>query len=176
MQQEKKIYTKLDTESMKEGFFSECALIGFLCGYTGYHLCWQIEQHLGMRFFRNTENTLSYNRKEQEENRQKKPKKNAIKSTDILFAGQQDSSTFFFPSYDCLVPGSTYRYTLYRLKSQTEHLLPEISHLDYICLVQTDYPEVDAELLSEKLQAIPGIQLVQVLQAGDIKNIENLIV
>jgi hypothetical protein len=55
-------------------------------------------------------------------------------------------------------------------------LLPETRQLDYLWLIQTAEPEHDALLILSELKRMNEVQLSQMLTAGQLKNMENLLV
>jgi hypothetical protein len=135
--------------AMQEDFFSDTAMIGIVTAMQGYRLCWMINQHFDINFIRDPEQDIPLQKKD---------------------------NKFYFPVYSYDLANSNHKYLLYKLKNGNETLLPETKQLDYLWLIQTANPEGDALRISREIRSIPDIQLAQILDAEQLKNIKNLIV
>jgi hypothetical protein len=139
----------LDIAAMQEDFFADSALIGIATALPGYGLCWQINRYFGFNFIREAE-------------------------LDICLQKGIDNKRYF-SIYQYCVPMSGSRHVIYKLKSEKDALLPEAKQLDYLWLVQSSTPELDAYQYMQYLRQMPEIQLAQVLAPERLKNINNLL-
>ncbi|MBS1587641.1 MAG: IPExxxVDY family protein [Bacteroidetes bacterium] len=139
----------LDMGAIHEDFFADTALIGIVSSLPAYRFCWLLNRHFGLDLVRQPD-------------------------LDICMSGEEGPQ--YFPIYQYAEPGSSFVYTIYKLKSNKEALLPEVRQLDYAWMIQSSDPEVDANNIVKQLRDIPDIQLAQVLQADKLKSINNLIV
>jgi hypothetical protein len=135
--------------AMQDDFFADTAMIGIVTAMQGYRLCWMLNKYFDINFIRDPEQTILLQKKEH---------------------------SFYFPVYRYDMANSSHKYVLYKLKNGNETLLPEVKQLDYLWLVQTANPEDDAWQLSRNIKNISDIQLSQILEAEQLKNIKNLIV
>ncbi len=134
--------------AMQEDFFADTAMIGISTAAQGYRLCWLLNRHFDINFERDPDQNLSSRKKEKE---------------------------YYFPIYHCPFPNSNHKYSLYKLKNGTETLLPEAKQLDYVWMVQTANPELDAMDIVRELRNIPEVQLATVLASDQLKNLNNLL-
>jgi len=134
--------------AMQEDFFADTAMIGIATAMPGYHLCWVLNRHFDINFERDPEQNISSQKKENQ---------------------------YHFPIYQCCFPNSSHKYMLYKLKNGAETLLPETRQLDYLWMVQTASPERDAEEIASELRNIPDLQLARILEADQLKSINNLL-
>lgn len=144
-----KVVQKLNMAAAQEGFFSDVAMIGIGTAHPAYHLCWLVNEHFGIDFVRDPDQSIPMQKKDVQ---------------------------YYFPVYICNLPNSSHRYMLYKLKNGNESLLPETRLLDYLWLIQTDSPEEDALLITGELRNIPGIQLARILEQDQLKSLANLLV
>ncbi len=138
----------LDMAAMQEGFFADTAMVGIATATPGYHLCWMLNRHFDINFERDPDQVIS---------------------------SQKKDNQYYFPIYQYLFPNSSHKYLLYKLKNGAETLLPEAKHLDYVWMVQTASPEIDAMDIARELRNIPDVQLAQVLTGDQLKNLNNLL-
>lgn len=82
----------------------------------------------------------------------------------------------YFPIYQYNLPLSGSRYVLYKLKCQKESLLPEIKQLDYLWMIHSNSPDLDAQSIAKHLRDFPEVQLAQVIGLERLKNLNHLIV
>ena len=127
---------KLHEGDMENLFFEDTALIGIVSGLPAYRLCWLLNAHFDIDFRCVPEMTL-----------------------ELLIKG----NTTYLPVYQYLIPNTDQQYLMYKLKIDNASLMPEISRMDYMMLVQTNDPETDAENISAELKKIPDIMLAQIL-------------
>jgi hypothetical protein len=139
----------LDMEAMQDNFFADAAMIGIASAMPAYHLCWALNERLELAFVRDPAQNISLKKK---------------------------NNKFNYPTYRFDLPNSSHTYLLYKLKDGAESLLPETRHLDYLIFIQTGDPEEDAYRLVTELKTIHDIQLAQVLDPEDMKNLANLLV
>ncbi len=139
----------LSTSAMHEDFFTDTAMIGIGTAQPGYRFCWILNRYFDLSFLRDPEQNICLQKKD---------------------------SQYFFPIYRYDLPNSCHKYLLYKLKNGTESLLPETRLLDYLWLIQTASPEEDARKIANELRNIPEVQLAQILDASQLKNLNNLIV
>lgn len=139
----------LDMSAMQEDFFAEAAMVGIVTALPGYRLCWLLNRHFDIEFFREPDQVIPMQRKE---------------------------NKYHFPIYHYYLPNSSYKYLLYKLKDGQEPLLPETKQLDYLWLIQTATPQYDAENIVTELKKITDIQLARVLAQDQLKSLSNLIV
>ncbi len=140
----------LDMSAMQEDFFADAAMVGIASAMPAYHLCWALNEYLDLAFVRDPAQNISLKKK--------------------------NSNEFNFPTYRYDLDNSSQSCLLYKLKDGTEPLLPETRHLDYLLLIQTNDPEEDAFHLVAELKNMKDIQLAQILDRDDLKNLSNLIV
>ena len=139
----------LDMEAMHDGFFADTALIGIGSSLPAYRFCWLLNKHFAIDLLRQPD-------------------------LDISVPGEE--TTHYFPIYQYTEPSGSFVYTIYKLKSNKEVLLPEVKQLDYLWMIQSNAPEEDAYDITQGLREIPEIQLAQTLQPDKLKNINNLMV
>jgi hypothetical protein len=139
----------LDMAAMQEDFFEDTAMIGIGTPMPGYRLCWMLNQHFGIDLVRDPEQNISLKKKDNE---------------------------YHFAVYQYVFPNSSHKYLLYQLKNGKESLLPEAKQLDYVWLIQTSCPEEDAIEITRALKEIPDVQLAQLLDADQLKSLNNLLV
>jgi len=140
----------LDMVAMQEDFFADTVLIGIASALPGHRFCWLINKHFEMDFIRDPEQNVCLQLKQNKE--------------------------CYFPIYKYELPLSNVMHLLYKLKNNTESLLPEAKQLDYIWLIQTTSPDTDAYGITQTLRNIPEVQLAQLLEPEKLKNLKNLIV
>ncbi len=140
---------KLDEASMEDEFFAGAFLIGIVSGLPAYRLCWMINNHFDLDF-----------RCEADMGMQLSIKGNIT----------------HLPVYQHVIPNSFYRHLLYKLKVDSASLLPEMSKIDYMWMVQTRRAEEDAIRIAGELKKIPDILLSQIMDRGQFKNLKNLLV
>jgi hypothetical protein len=139
----------LNMDEMQEEFFGDTAMIGIVTALPGYRICWILNKHFGIDFFRDTDQTLDL---------------------------QKKGRDYFFPVYRYDLPNSSHQYLLYKLKNGKESLLPETKNMDYLWLIRTSDPENDAYQLAADLRNLPDIQLAQLLNPAQLKSLNNLLV
>ena len=140
----------LDVGAMQEDFFADTALVGIVSSLPAYRFCWMLNKHFAIDLVR-------------------------VPDLDISIPGGEEGR-LYFPIYQYAEPSSSSIYTIYKLKSDKEVLLPEVKQLDYLWMIQGNAPETDAAMISQSLREIPEVQLAQVLQPDKLKNLNNLIV
>jgi len=140
----------LDITAMQEDFFADSALIGIACSLPGYRFCGLLNKQFDLDFVRDPNQEVSL---------QPTPDKK-----------------YFFSVYQFLLSFSNSRHILYKLKNDTESLLPEIKRLDYLWLIQTSTAQKDAQQNIRRLRQINQVQLAQILQPEKLKNLNNLII
>jgi hypothetical protein len=139
----------LDTAAMQEEFFADAALIGIVSTLPVSRLCWLLNHRFDINFTRRAEMDICL---------QKSPAKQ-----------------HYFSIYEYNIPLSETRYLLYKLKSNTEALLPELKQLDYLWLIQSSSAENDAAGFTAWLRDMPEIQLAQMITPDRLKNISHLL-
>ncbi len=140
----------LDMNATHEGFFADTALVGIASSLPAYRFCWLLNSYFAIELVREPD-------------------------MDISIPGEE-GKVHHFPIYQFIEPSGSSIYTIYKLKSDKEALLPEIKQLDYIWMIQSSNPDADAADIARKLRDIPDVQLAQVLQPDKLKNINNLMV
>ena len=139
----------LDTSAMQDDFFADTAMIGIGTAQQGYRFCWILNRHFDINFLRDPEQNICVQKKD---------------------------SKYYFPIYQYTLPNSNHKYLLYKLKNGNEFLLPETRQLDYLWLIQTATPNDDALEIARELRNIPDVQLAQIIEADELKNLNNLLV
>ncbi len=139
----------LDTAAMQEDFFADTALIGIVSSLPIYRFCWLLNQNMGLDFKR-------------------------VPDFDPVL--QTNSAEIYFSFYQYCMPANGNKYSIYKLKSGNEILLPEVKHLDFIWLIESVNPSADALKYVEHLRHMPDIQLAQILDTERLKNLNNLLV
>ncbi len=139
----------LDTSAMQDDFFADTAMIGIGTAQQGYRFCWILNRHFDINFLRDPEQNICVQKKD---------------------------SKYYFPIYQYILPNSSHKYLLYKLKNGNESLLPETRQLDYLWLIQTASPTDDARQIAGELRNIPDVQLAQILDPEQLKNLINLLV
>ncbi len=133
-----------------DGFFADTALVGIVSSLAAYRFCWLLNRYFAIDLVREPD-------------------------MDISIPGEE-GRVHYFPIYQYAEASGSCIYTIYKLKSDKEALLPEVKQLDYIWMIQSSSPDMDAADITQKLREIPEIQLAQVLQPDKLKNINNLMV
>lgn len=139
----------LDMSGATENFFSDTALIGIGCALPGYRFCWTINQAFDYAFVREPESDVEY-----------KPAKDQV---------------HFFSLYQYLVPHSSCKHLLYKLRSEKKSLLPEIKQLDYLWLINSFSAEDDVTIITHYLRQLPDVQLAQILDPDRLVNLNHLL-
>ncbi len=140
----------LDVEAMQTDFFADSALIGIGCAMPLYQFCWMLNRRFDINFVREPE-------------------------MDVKMPAKKDIADTYFPVYQYVFPTGSYTYLLYNLKINTKSLLPEIKQLDYLWMIQSSTPAKDAASFIKYLRQIPEVLLAQVLEPGQLKNVDNLL-
>lgn len=140
----------LDTAAMKDDFFEDALLMGIACPLPAYRFCWNLNLYMGYSFSREPE-------------------------LDIL-VGQPDGTERYFPVYRYLAPLNGYIHHLYQLKIAGNTLFPEIRRLDYLWLIQRMPVATDGEMLIQHVKKVPEVQLVSVMDPGQLRHPEYLLV
>lgn len=135
---------------MQEDFFADAALIGIVSPVPAYQFCWLLNQHFDMDFVRDAEHDICLQSK--------------------------GNKQHYFAVYQYAAPLNGPKYVLYRLKSDKQTLLPEAKGLDYLWMVQSTCPDNHAEHLAELLRNMPQVQLAQMINPGQLKNLNHLLV
>jgi len=144
-----KVKYKLDETAMEDMFFDETCLLGIGSALPPYRLCWLINQHLDLDF---------------------------ICDPDLMLQSVSKDRSARHAVYEYRLPNSANRYLLYQLKNNNISLLPEISTVDYLWLVQTFEYEEDAQAIASSLRSLPDIQFCQVIDRRQLKRARSLIV
>lgn len=139
----------LDMSGATEDFFSDTAMIGIGSAMPGYRFCWAVNKAFDFEFIREPEFDLEY-----------KPAKDQL---------------HYFSLYQYLVPYSSCKHLLYKLRSEKKALLPEIKQLDYLWLVSSPTAEEEAEIITGNLRNMPDIQLAQIIAPDMLKNLNHLL-
>lgn len=139
----------LDTEAMQEDFFSEASLIGIVSTSPAYFFCWLLNEQFNLKLSREAELDIS--------------------KVDV------DKKEHFFPVYKYAAPLNGNKYTVYKLKSETETLLPEARQLDYILMIESMESQEEVVYFTQELKNIKEVQLAQVLDYDNMKNLGNLL-
>jgi hypothetical protein len=138
----------LDMDAAKDSFFADAVLIGIASAAPGYKLCWLLNRQFDIHFRKD----LEYD----------------IPLTD------RNKHVHHFPLYTCHIDGGMVSYLLYKLKDDTESLLPEARQLDYVWMIQGSTAEAEARTIIRQIREIPEIALAQVLAQEKLKNLANL--
>lgn len=139
----------LDTAAMQEDFFADTALIGILTPLPAYSFCWLLNEQLATCFTKHTEEIV------------------------LRSPGQEEH---FFPLYQYAMPALGSKFSIYKLKSGKQVLLPEVKQLDYLWMIESAAPDTDAGVYLRHLKAMPEVQLAQILSPGKLKNLNHLLV
>ena len=139
----------LDMSGATEDFFSDTAMIGIGSAMPGYKFCWAVNKAFDFEFIREPEFDLEY-----------KPAKDQL---------------HYFSLYQYMVPYSSCKHLLYKLRSEKKALLPEIKQLDYLWLVSSPTAEEEAEIITGNLRNMPDIQLAQIIAPDMLKNLNHLL-
>lgn len=140
----------LDVSTMVEDFFAESSLIGIVCTLPAYRLAWLLNTRFNLDFVRETDSDIQKN--------------------DI------DNNEHFFSVYRQVEPTKGIDFSLYKLRSEKELLLPEVKQLDYVWMIQNYNHEERAHEYIQHLKTIDEIQLAQQLDPEKLKNLVNLII
>jgi hypothetical protein len=135
--------------AMQDEFFEDSALVGIATAMQGYRLCWMLNNHFGINFYRDPDLNITFQKKD---------------------------ARHYFPIYQYELPNSYHKYLLYKLKSGKESLLPETRQLDYLWLLKTANCKEDAALITQELKNIADIQMARILDIEKIENLNNLLV
>ena len=139
----------LDINAMQESFFADTAMIGVVSALSHYRFCWVLNNHFDIEL-------------------QREP------DMDICLSGSE--GPVYFPLYQYCTPLSSTRHTIYRLRSGSIHLLPEVKQLDYLWMIESASCESDARILNQGMRAVSEVQLSQILDTSKLKSIGNLLV
>ena len=140
----------LNIAAMQEEFFNDTALIGISSALPAYQLCWMLNATFDMKFVREPE-------------------------LDIVIQGR-DGQEHSYSLYQYCVPLNGARYLLYKLKNDTNRLLPEMKNLDYLWLIQSTLPGQHAQTVTRYLKLMPEVEMAQLISPERIKNVNNLLV
>jgi len=140
----------LDVEAMQNDFFADSALIGIGSASPAYQFCWMLNKQFDINFVREPE-------------------------MDVKIPGKKDVADTYFPVYQYVFPTGSYTYLLYNLKTNNKSLLPEVKQLDYLWMIQSSTPAKDAATFIKYLRHIPQVLLAQILEPGQLKNVDNLL-
>jgi len=141
----------LDIGAMQEDFFADSSLIGIASALPIYRFCWLLNNCFNINFTREPE-------------------------LDVKLPGKKDTPDHYFPVYQYTLPTGTHAHMLYSLKNNDKKLLPEVKQLDYLWMIQSSTPEKDAADFIKYLRTIPDVQLAQILQPSQLKNLNNLLI
>jgi hypothetical protein len=140
---------KIDNETLVREFFEDTILLGIVAPVKDYMLSWHLNQVLGFDFRVNHDIEIQLSKKNRK---------------------------YFFSIYEYKVPSVVLTHYLYNNECDSEYLLPEFKHLDFLWLIKEE--PVSAEELKNLIQSIkslPGIQLVTEMTNEKIKNKQHLI-
>ena len=82
----------------------------------------------------------------------------------------------FFSLYQYQEPHSSCKHLLYKLQSEKKALLPEIKQLDYLWLISSPTADQEARLLTSYLRDMPQVQLAQIIEPEQLKNLNHLLI
>jgi hypothetical protein len=140
----------LDTSAMEEDFFSDTSLIGIASTLPGYRFCWMINNHMNVHFEREPQSDL------------------------VFRLSETEHLTFALYRYCLPLNGS--KYSIYKLRTEAEALMPELKQLDYLWMIEGADAEVEAPKIAGQLRLLPDVLLAQVLNAEKLKNLSHLLV
>jgi hypothetical protein len=147
----------LNIEEMQQDFFEDACLIGISSPSPIYRLCWLINHSFDLEFVREPELDV------------------CVKTRRIGWDTDEEIDQYF-PIYQYNVPLTGSRYLLYKLKVERDTLLPEVKNMDYLWMIRSSNPQVDADQFAGQLRRLPEIQMAQVLQPQQLKNRDYLLV
>ncbi len=143
----------LDLAWVEDDFFEGGALTGIASPLPPSRLCWTLNRAFDLQFVR-------------------EPEQDLCMSTP---ARSEPSLNYYFPVFQYQsIPEATC-YTLYRLKTGQESLLPELLQMDYMWMLRSNTPEEDAELFVRGLRQLAEVQMAQVIEAHQLTNGANLV-
>ena len=140
---------KLDESAMEDAFFEDTCLLGLASALPPYRLGWILNEHFDINFTCEPEMTLESTKKD---------------------------NNYYYMIYEHQLENSSNRYLLYQLKNNNVSLLPEISTVDYLWLIQSGESEQDAAEIAEELKKIPDIQFSRIIEREQLKNVKSLLV
>ena len=140
---------KLDESAMEDAFFEDTCLLGLASALPPYRLCWMLNEHFDINFTCEPEMTLESTKKD---------------------------NKYYYMIYEHQLENSSNRYLLYQLKNNNVSLLPEISTVDYLWLIQSGESEQDAAEIAEELKKVPDIQFSRIIERAQLKNVKSLLV
>ena len=148
---------KFNAKEMEREFFSDSSMVGVVCSLPAYHLCWQLNNHLGAEFRCEPGMTID------------------LKENDV---------TSYFAVYQYLIPESTHECLLYKVKNGATFLLPRVkekksnwlNNIDYLLLLKTADHVKDARDWAAQLSAFDFISFSAPVESGQFKHLENLLV
>jgi hypothetical protein len=140
---------KIDNEAIAEEFFENSFLMGMVAPVQDYTLSWHINQKLGFNFRINNNLEIQLLKK---------------------------NRNYFFSVYEFMEPGCSTVHYLYNNQNDGEYLLPEFKHLDFLWLIKSEEPTLEAwRALLQSVKMIPAVQLVNEMTKEKIKNKQHLI-
>jgi hypothetical protein len=131
----------LDNEQMLNEFFTDKALLGIVCPMPAYKFCWLVNQYMDIQF--------AFSQPIEFEKRKKK---------------------YSFSLFSYTLPDNDGSYYIYKLKSYSQSLLPELKQMDFLWMIENEYAEEQADTISTRLRSIPNIQLVQPFVPEQLKS------
>lgn len=140
----------LDTEAMHDSFFTDTALIGIVCALPSYRFCGMMNEYFDLKLRRDGEFDI------------------------CLKTAQNISHYFALYRYDA--PMNSNKFSVYRLKSNKQALLPELKQLDFLFMIQGPDADADAEKYIRAMRALNDVQLAQFIQPDKLKNVDYLLV
>ncbi len=140
----------LDMSGATEDFFSDTAMIGIGSAVPGYKFCLAVNNAFDFSFVREPESDVEY-----------RPAKDQV---------------HFFSLYQYQEPHSSCKHLLYKLQSEKKALLPEIKQLDYLWLISSPTADQEARLLTSYLRDMPQVQLAQIIEPEQLKNLNHLLI
>lgn len=140
----------LDMSGATEDFFSDTAMIGIGSPIPGYKFCLTVNNAFDFAFVREPESDVGY-----------QPAKDQV---------------HYFSLYQYQEPHSSCKHLLYKLQSEKKALLPEIKQLDYLWLISSPTANYEAKALVGYLRDMPQVQLAQIIEPEQLKNLNHLLI
>lgn len=166
----------LNEEKMHKDFFQDTAMVGIAANLPAYHFCWLLNNHFDIAFERDLQQDVQLEKEEKQTNAISifdTPPVAPKGGTDLV---HKKTEKYNFPVYHYNLPNSNDQYILYKLKDKGEGLLPDLKHLDFLWMIKTTSPELDARYIADELKKIPSVRLSQLLDPGHIKHLDILFV
>jgi hypothetical protein len=156
----------LNTEAFEVGFFSNMLLYGLeAAGLQDYHLCWQLNHYLGLRFCRKPDQDIVIFNKADD-----RPRAGTLFESDI----EPESSLSYFPVFQHDLAGMDAAALLYNNRCEGRVLIPELKSVDYFLLIPQTPDAWEKEWLPY-CERLPGISWLQAIGLNSLRSKRNFI-